>query len=107
MSAEQQEPVVRLTGIDKRFGAVRANVGASLEVQPGEIHALVGENGAGKSTLMRILSGMMPALRAAAGSLTGLVKSGSRSSRARGQMRTQRTLVVLQLGLAGNRRCIG
>ena len=47
-------------GITKTFGAVRANRGASLQVAPGEIHALVGENGAGKSTLMRIVSGMFP-----------------------------------------------
>jgi ABC-type uncharacterized transport system ATPase subunit len=53
-------PAVRLTGIEKRFGAVLANRGASLEVAQGEIHALVGENGAGKSTLMKILSGMTP-----------------------------------------------
>lgn len=52
--------IVKLTGIDKRFGAVRANRAASLDVRQGEIHALVGENGAGKSTLMRILSGMLP-----------------------------------------------
>ncbi len=51
-------PAIRLTGIDKSFGPVRANRGAELEVQPGEIHALVGENGAGKSTLMRVLSGL-------------------------------------------------
>ena len=51
-------PAVRLTGIDKSFGPVRANRGAELEVAPGEIHALVGENGAGKSTLMRVLSGL-------------------------------------------------
>jgi ABC-type uncharacterized transport system ATPase subunit len=54
------EPLsLRLEGIDKRFGAVRANRGAALEVAPGEIHALVGENGAGKSTLMRILAGLL------------------------------------------------
>jgi len=50
--------VIKLSGIEKRFGPVRANRGATLEVADGEIHALVGENGAGKSTLMRILSGM-------------------------------------------------
>jgi general nucleoside transport system ATP-binding protein len=50
---------IRMAGIDKSFGAIRANRGASLEVMPREIHALVGENGAGKSTLMRILGGLM------------------------------------------------
>ncbi len=49
---------VRMTGIDKRFGAVMANRGAEIAVPAGQIHALVGENGAGKSTLMRVLSGM-------------------------------------------------
>ena len=51
-------PAIRMRGIAKAFGAVRANRDASLEVRPGEIHALMGENGAGKSTLMRVLSGM-------------------------------------------------
>ncbi|HTR78531.1 MAG TPA: ATP-binding cassette domain-containing protein, partial [Gemmatimonadaceae bacterium] len=49
---------IQLTDIEKSFGPVRANRGASLSVVHGEIHALVGENGAGKSTLMRIVSGM-------------------------------------------------
>ncbi len=52
-------PAIRMADIDKSFGAIRANRGASVEVMPGEIHALVGENGAGKSTLMRILGGLM------------------------------------------------
>ncbi len=52
-------PAIRMEGIDKSFGAIRANRGTSVEVMPGEIHALVGENGAGKSTLMRILGGLM------------------------------------------------
>src|SRR5205085_11029145 len=50
---------VLMSSIDKSFGAVKANRGASLDVMQGEIHALAGENGAGKSTLMRILGGLM------------------------------------------------
>ena len=51
-------PAIRMNGIQKSFGPVRANRGAQLEVGTREIHALVGENGAGKSTLMRILAGL-------------------------------------------------
>ena len=49
----------RMDNIVKRFGAVTALDGASLEVEVREVHALLGENGAGKTTLMRILAGRL------------------------------------------------
>lgn len=55
------EAAIELVGINKSFGAVRANRDINLEIQRGTIHGIVGENGAGKSTLMSILYGFYQA----------------------------------------------
>ena len=58
-----QAPAISLSGIDKRFGEVRANKDVNLTVARGSVHGIVGENGAGKSTLMSILYGFYEADR--------------------------------------------
>jgi rhamnose transport system ATP-binding protein len=52
------QPIVRLTGVSKSYGGVRALKDVSLSIRRGEVHALVGENGAGKSTLSKIIAGV-------------------------------------------------
>jgi D-xylose transport system ATP-binding protein len=54
-------PLLKLRGISKTFGAVRALDNVDLDVFPGEVVALVGDNGAGKSTLIKTISGAGPA----------------------------------------------
>ncbi|TGW07546.1 sugar ABC transporter ATP-binding protein, partial [Mesorhizobium sp. M2D.F.Ca.ET.145.01.1.1] len=51
------EPVLRAQGLSKQDGPVTVLSDVTLDILPGEIHAIIGENGAGKSTLMRLLSG--------------------------------------------------
>ncbi|MBX6370987.1 MAG: ATP-binding cassette domain-containing protein [Acidothermus sp.] len=53
------EPLLRLEGITKTFGGVTALSDVTLDIRPGEVHALLGENGAGKSTLVNIAGGIL------------------------------------------------
>lgn len=76
---------LRLREISKSFGPQRALERVSLDLQAGEVHALIGENGAGKSTLMKVLSG---AYRPDHGTMTlagqPYAPSGPRAARRRG-----------------------
>jgi rhamnose transport system ATP-binding protein len=60
-SSLMPSPLLRALGISKSFAGVRALNGASLDVNAGEVHALVGENGAGKSTLIKVITGVVTA----------------------------------------------
>jgi branched-chain amino acid transport system ATP-binding protein len=70
------EPVLSVRNLEKSFGALKATDGVSLELRPGEIHALIGPNGAGKSTLIgQIAGGIRPdrgEIRMAGRDVTGL-----------------------------------
>src|SRR5690554_310881 len=52
------EPILALENVSKHFGPVVALSDMTLELMPGEVHAVVGENGAGKSTMIKIMTGV-------------------------------------------------
>jgi branched-chain amino acid transport system ATP-binding protein len=59
-SAERAEPILRLRGVGRRFGGVRAVRDVNLDIRPGERRAILGPNGAGKTTLFNLISGEFP-----------------------------------------------
>jgi branched-chain amino acid transport system ATP-binding protein len=57
MTAEDRRPLLSVRNLSVSYGAIRALKGASLDVYPGEIVAVIGANGAGKSTMMNAIMG--------------------------------------------------
>ena len=53
------EPLLQIRNLKKSFGALKATNDVSIDLRPGEVHALIGPNGAGKSTLMHLISGFL------------------------------------------------
>jgi D-xylose transport system ATP-binding protein len=58
MTVNDAEPLLRLRGIGKSFGPVRALTDINLDIPAGQVTALVGDNGAGKSTMIKTISGI-------------------------------------------------
>ncbi|MDV7142920.1 sugar ABC transporter ATP-binding protein [Tropicimonas sp. TH_r6] len=58
---ESAAPILALSNVQRSFGPIQILFDISMELYPGEVHALIGENGAGKSTTMKIMSGYLAA----------------------------------------------
>jgi len=82
--------LLEMRGIGKRFHGVAALSDVSLDVEDGEIHAVVGENGAGKSTLMKVLSGVYPH-----GEYEGVIRFGGEERRFGGIHDSERLGIII------------
>ena len=80
-----QKPVLALRSVSKRFGMTAALEDMTLELFPGEVHAVVGENGAGKSTMIKIMTGVyQPSSGLVEIDGQAVVVSGTKAARLRG-----------------------
>lgn len=78
-------PVLALRAVSKNFGMTAALTDMTLELFPGEVHAIVGENGAGKSTMIKIMTGIhQPSSGTVEVDGAAVVLNGSKAARLRG-----------------------
>jgi len=90
LSQADAPPILEMRGISKSFPGVKALTDVTLQVRPGDVHAIVGENGAGKSTLMKVLSGVYPA-----GSFDGAILFDGEERRFRGIADSEKAGVII------------